>query len=171
MVSFYFLVRYNWPFSGGIMWSAASSLRHRINALTPASNVREAAPRPLLRVPNRFSGIQDFPYSGFESKIGERFSIEGTRGRWDTKNNPRDYRIARNFGSRKRDWRTILGTLLVLGPLRTQQSTGCPFRISFQSDWPIDNGFFNGPIMMRIQILVHRWGPRTKISALFRRRS
>ena len=44
------------------MWNAASSLRHRHNPLTPASNVCEAAPRPLLTVPNRFSGIRDFPY-------------------------------------------------------------------------------------------------------------
>ena len=34
------------------------------------------------------------------------------RGRWDAKNNPRDYRIARNFKSGLRDWRTLLGTLL-----------------------------------------------------------
>ena len=33
-----------------------------------------------------------------------------------------------------------MGTLLVLGPLRTQRSTGRSFRISFQSDWQIDNG-------------------------------
>ena len=65
MVSFYFLVRYNRPFSAGILWNAASSLRHRRNLLTPASNVCEAAPRPLLRVPNRFSGIRDFPYLKF----------------------------------------------------------------------------------------------------------
>ena len=31
--------------------------------------------------------------------------------------------------------------------------------------------FFNKPIMARIQILVHRWGLRTRISALFRRRT
>ena len=29
--------------------------------------------------------------------------------------------------------------------------------------------FFNRPIMARTQILVHRWGSRTRISALFRR--
>ena len=31
--------------------------------------------------------------------------------------------------------------------------------------------FFNRPIMTRAQILVHSWGPRTRISALFHRRS
>ena len=46
------------------------------------------------------------------------------------------------------------------GPLWTQQTTGIVFRISFQSDWQIDNGFFNRPIMTHTQILVHRWGPR-----------
>ena len=31
--------------------------------------------------------------------------------------------------------------------------------------------FFNRPIMTRARILVHSWGPRTRISALFHRRS
>ena len=35
----------------------------------------------------------------------------GTRLRWDAKNNPRDYGIARNLGSGLRDWKTLLGTL------------------------------------------------------------
>ena len=38
-----------------------------------------------------------------------------------------------------------------------------PVRISFHTDWQIDNGFFNRPIMAHTQILVHRWGPRTRI--------
>ena len=33
------------------------------------------------------------------------------RGRWDAKNDPRDYGIARNFGSGLRDWKTLLRTL------------------------------------------------------------
>ena len=41
--------------------------------------------------------------SGFESKIGASFEIESMLGRWDAKNNPRDYGIARNFGSGSRD--------------------------------------------------------------------
>ena len=101
------------------MWNAASSLRHRLNSLTLASYVCEAAPRPLLRVPDRFSGIRDFPYLklgirdlGFESKTGERFGIESTRGRWDAKNNPRDYRIASYFGSGLRDWEPYWGPSL-----------------------------------------------------------
>ena len=36
--------------------------------------------------------------SGFESKIGARFGIESIRERWDAKNNPRDYGIARILG-------------------------------------------------------------------------
>ena len=41
---------------------------------------------------------------------------------------------------------------------------------SFHSSWgQIDNGFFNRPTMVPTQILVHRWGPKAKISALFRR--
>ena len=34
------------------------------------------------------------------------------RGRWDAKSNPRDYGIARKFGSGLRDRKTLLGTLL-----------------------------------------------------------
>ena len=36
-----------------------------------------------------------------------------------------------------------------------------------QPDWLINNGFFERPIMMCTLILVHRWGPRTRISPLF----
>ena len=32
--------------------------------------------------------------------------------------------------------------ILVLGSQRTQRITGSAFRISFQPDWQIDNGFF-----------------------------
>ena len=35
-------------------------------------------------------------------------------------------------------------------------------------DWQIDNGFFNRPTIAGTPILVHRWGPRIRISALFR---
>ena len=150
MVSFYFLVRYNRPFSGDIMWNAASTLRHSRNPLTPVVTSARQRRDPCWGSPIGFRD-PEFPLfeaqdSVFESKIGERFGIESMRGRWDAKNNPRDYRIARNFGSGGRDWGTLLGTLLVLGPLRTQRSTGRSFRISFQSDW----------IMVHIQILVHR---------------
>ena len=40
------------------------------------------------------------------------------------------------------------------------------FIISFHSDWQINNGFFNRPIMGHTQILVQRWWPRTRISAI-----
>ena len=58
----------------------------------------------VSRVPNRFSRDPGFTLfetwdSGFESKIGASFGIEIMRRRWDAKNNPRDYRIVRNFGS------------------------------------------------------------------------
>ena len=36
------------------------------------------------------------------------------RGRWAAKNNPRDYGVARSFGAGLRDWRTLLGTLLLI---------------------------------------------------------
>ena len=39
---------------------------------------------------------------------------------------------------------------------------GTTFRISFQPDWQIDNGFFNRPIMERTQFLVHRWEAQNK---------
>ena len=39
------------------------------------------------------------------------------------------------------------------------------------SDWKINNDIFNRPVMARTQIQVHRWGPRTRILALFRRRT
>ena len=61
--------------------------------------------------------------------------------------------------------------VLVLGFERTRPITESAFRISFQSDWQIDNDFFNRPIMARTQIPVHKWRPRTRISALFRRRT
>ena len=39
----------------------------------------------------------------------------------------------------------------------------------FSSTWLANwQWFFNRPIMAHTQILVHRWGPRTRISALFR---
>ena len=56
-------------------------------------------------------------------------------------------------------------------PRRTQRITGSAFRISFQPDWLIDKGIFNRPITPHSQILVHRWGPRTRILVLFRRRT
>ena len=37
----------------------------------------------------------------------------------------------------------------------------------FHADWQIDNDFFNRPITAHTQILVHRWGPRTRILVLF----
>ena len=54
--------------------------------------------------------------------------------------------------------------ILGLGPQRIKRLTGSAFRISFHPEWQIDNGFFNRPIMARTQILVHRWGHRTRIS-------
>ena len=43
-----------------------------------------------------------------------RFRIKSTCGRWDSKYNPRDYGIARKFGSGLQDWRTLSGTLCTL---------------------------------------------------------
>ena len=40
------------------------------------------------------------------------------------------------------------------------------FRISLYPDWQIDNGFVKTPIMVHAQILVHGWGPTTRISVV-----
>ena len=53
----------------------------------------------------------------------------------------------------------------------TQRITGNAFWISFQPDWQIHSGIFNWPIMACTQILVHRWGPTTRISVLFCRQA
>ena len=42
--------------------------------------------------------------------------------------------------------------------------------VSLIPDWQIDNSFFNRPIMVCAQILVHRWVPITRILALIQRR-
>ena len=41
------------------------------------------------------------------------------------------------------------------------------FRFSHQLDVQIDDGFFNKPIMVSMQILVERWVHLTRISVLF----
>ena len=56
-------------------------------------------------------------------------------------------------------------------PKQTQRIPGRGFWISLQSDWQIDKAFFNRPIMASTQILVQRWGPRTRISALIHRQT
>ena len=59
------------------------------------------------------SGISLFWRSGFGIFLiwNSGFGIERRRGRWDAKNNPRDYGNTRNFGSGLPDWRKLLGTL------------------------------------------------------------
>lgn len=47
-----------------------------------------------------------------------------------------------------------------------QQITESVFQISPQPDWQIDPWLFNMKSMAHYQILVHRSGPRTRISAL-----
>ena len=42
-------------------------------------------------------------------------------------------------------------------------------QISLQFGWLVNNGIFNKPIIAHTQILVHRWGPRTRVLALFHR--
>ena len=55
---------------------------------------------------------------------------------------------------------------------RLNEITGNAFRISLHPVWQIDNSFFlNKSVMVRNQILVHRWRPRARILALFRRRT
>ena len=56
-------------------------------------------------------GISLIWSSGFGILNGGGFGIDGMLGRWDAKKPPRDYGIARSFGSGIRDWRTLSGTL------------------------------------------------------------
>ena len=42
-----------------------------------------------------------------------------------------------------------------------------PPEISFHPDWQIKNGIFNRPIMVRIQVRVHRWGPEQEFRHSF----
>ena len=49
-----------------------------------------------MRVPNSFFGIRDFSYLRLGIRDNKAKS-EILRGRWEGKNNPRDYGIARNF--------------------------------------------------------------------------
>ena len=70
----------------------------------------------MERVLNRFFRIRDFPclklgIRDFKEKSGPGIRIESMHGKRDAKNNPRDYGIARNFGSGLRDRRTLLGTV------------------------------------------------------------
>ena len=54
----------------------------------------------------------------------------------------------------------------VLDPQRIQRFTGNALRISFQSDWQINNGFFNRPITARTQILVLSWAQNKDFGAV-----
>jgi len=47
--------------------------------------------------------------------------------------------------------------------------SGNASQISLQFGWLINNGIFNKPIIAHTQILVHRWGPGTRVLALFHR--
>ena len=68
----------------------------------------------LIQGPQKVFGIRNFPYLNLGNrdykKNRARFGIESITGGRMWKNNPRDYGIARNFGSGLRDWRTVLGT-------------------------------------------------------------
>ena len=54
----------------------------------------------------------------------------------------------------------------VLGPQRIQRFTGNALRISFHSNWQINNGFFNRPITARTQILVLSWAQNKDFGAV-----
>ena len=54
----------------------------------------------------------------------------------------------------------------VLGPQRIQRFTGNALRIPFHSDWQSNNGFFNRPITVRTQILVHSWAQNKDFGAV-----
>ena len=94
------------------------------NKMNLIPNTKRLTPNIIKKVPNiinegpqwvfRDTGFPLFEAgdSGFYSKIREGFGIESIRGRWDAKNNPRNYGIARNLGSGLRDRKTLLGTLI-----------------------------------------------------------
>ena len=50
------------------------------------------------------------------------------------------------------------------GLRRSAETTRSACRNSLQPDWQMNNASFNRPIIARTHILVHRWGPKTKIS-------
>ena len=54
----------------------------------------------------------------------------------------------------------------VLDPQGIQRFTGNALRICFQSDWQINNGFFNRPITARTQILVLSWAQNKDFGAV-----
>ena len=54
---------------------------------------------------------------------------------------------------------------------RVENPTRRAFQIAFHLDWQMGNAILNRPIITCIQILVHKWVPRTRIFALFRRRT
>ena len=79
---------------------------------TPVNGQLQLGIHVRRRVPNRFFRDLGLPLlevrdTGFKTKIRDRKKY----GRWDAKNNPRDYAIERNCGSGLRDWRTLLGTV------------------------------------------------------------
>lgn len=53
------------------------------------------------------------------------------------------------------------------GPQRSKRITGNAFCISARPNWPMGNGIFNRLIMVLTQL----YGPRTRISVLYRRRT
>ena len=78
-------------------------------------------------------GISLIWSSGFGIWKQNRSEIryESLRGRWDAKNNPRDYGIARNLKSGLPDWRTLLGTLLGGSWMRGQRPKVQPVILSY----------------------------------------
>ena len=54
-----------------------------------------------------------------------------------------------------------------LGPIIAH--SGNASQIFLQLGFLINNGIFNKPIITHTQILVHRWGPRIRVLALFHR--
>ena len=98
--------------------------------------------RPFMRVLNRFYGIRDFPYL----KLGIR-----------------DLRAK----SRRDSGLKVCGRVRM--PEITPGITG--LHKSLSRDYGSEEPYWGPSIMAHTQILLHRWGPRTKISALFCRRT
>ena len=82
--------------------------------------------------------------------------------------NEKSYLGTKGSLSRRRDSASV-SDVCEVAP--NQRITGSAFWISFHPDWQIHKVFPKRPITARTQILVHRWGPKTKISALFSRQT
>ena len=134
-------------------------VKHRLN-IWPCNFTFDFWNLSIMRVPNKFFGMRDFPYlrlgirefkakSGWDS--GLKVCAEGRVPK--IKNNPRDYGIARNFWSGLRDWKTLLGTrnnlnhnLLFPKWLKNRDFTVSPSFLQYNYGWATISSRINGVV-------------------------